>query len=118
MNIACPYTSTEEVEQAELHRASQANRNLKDSMASNRETNDNLLLPYLYTGGLYSTVDLLVRTSGVRRLSNFLLYQVTHYKTQIYFVPELWPQFSLLTFLFLLIDYQANKLLSSIRHRK
>ena len=111
MNIACPYTSTEEVEQAEQQRL----KHMNGSIDSKVEAHQDPLLPYLYTSGLYSTVDMLVRTSGVCRLSNFLLYQVTHYKTQIYFVPELWPQFSLLTFLYLLIDYQANKLLSSIR---
>ena len=53
---------------------------------------------------------MLIRTSGERRLSNFLLYQVTHDPTKIYFVKSLWPAFSLWHFLYLLIDYQASKL--------
>ena len=46
----------------------------------------------LYTHGL-PDVDLLIRTSGERRLSNFLLYQCAY--AEFLFPTMLWPDFSL-----------------------
>ncbi|MBT8348259.1 MAG: di-trans,poly-cis-decaprenylcistransferase [Sulfurovum sp.] len=40
----------------------------------------------------YSDIDLLIRTSGEQRLSNFLLWQVSY--SEFYFTPTLWPDFS------------------------
>ncbi len=45
----------------------------------------------LYTEGL-PPVDLLIRTSGEERISNFLLYQCAY--AEFVFVPEYWPDFS------------------------
>ena len=94
LNIACPYTSTEELEHASLASA--------QTGAAFEEC--------LYTAGLFPRVDMLVRTSGEQRLSNFLLYQVTHHRTAIYFVKSFWPAFSLWQFILLLMDYQTNKM--------
>ena len=44
----------------------------------------------LYTNGL-PPVDLVIRTSGEQRLSNFLLWQVAY--AEMYFTPVLWPDF-------------------------
>ena len=46
---------------------------------------------YLYAPDL-SDPDLLIRTSGEQRLSNFLLWQVSY--TELYVTPKLWPDFS------------------------
>lgn len=40
----------------------------------------------------YSDIDLLIRTSGEMRLSNFLLWQVSY--SELYFTPTLWPDFT------------------------
>lgn len=40
----------------------------------------------------YSDVDLLIRTSGEERISNFLLWQVSY--SELYFSPTLWPDFT------------------------
>ena len=40
----------------------------------------------------YSDVDLLIRTSGEERISNFLLWQISY--AELYFTPTLWPDFS------------------------
>ena len=45
----------------------------------------------LYTSGLPSP-DILIRTGGQRRLSNFLLWQIAY--TEIFFVNKLWPDFN------------------------
>lgn len=40
----------------------------------------------------YSDVDLLIRTSGEKRISNFLLWQLSY--AELYFTPTLWPDFT------------------------
>lgn len=40
----------------------------------------------------YSDIDLLIRTSGEERISNFLLWQICY--SELYFTPTLWPDFS------------------------
>lgn len=49
------------------------------------------LSPYLWTGDMPEP-DLLVRTGGECRLSNFLLWQSAY--TELYFTPTLWPDFN------------------------
>lgn len=51
---------------------------------------DNVLSGYLYTAGLPDP-DLLIRTGGELRLSNFLLYQVAY--TELWSTPVYWPDF-------------------------
>ena len=48
--------------------------------------------------------DLLIRTSGESRLSNFMLWQVSY--SEISFVPTLWPDFTKEEFCRAIIDYQ------------
>lgn len=52
-------------------------------------------------------VDLLIRTSGEKRLSDFLLWQSADALT--FFTPVRWPELSLLRFLFILLRYQLSK---------
>ncbi|MHB0992994.1 MAG: polyprenyl diphosphate synthase [Sulfurovum sp.] len=40
----------------------------------------------------YSDIDLLIRTSGEERISNFLLWQISY--SELYFTPTLWPDFT------------------------
>lgn len=40
----------------------------------------------------YSDIDLLIRTSGEERISNFLLWQISY--SEMYFTPTLWPDFT------------------------
>ena len=62
------------------------------------------LTSHMYTGP-DPPVDLLVRTSGVSRLSDFLLWQC-HESTQIVFLDVLWPDFDLWSFLPVLWEWQ------------
>jgi len=61
---------------------------------------------YLYTADLPDP-DLLIRTSGEQRISNFLLYQCAY--TEFYFTPILWPDFTEEEFLKALRDYQRRE---------
>jgi ditrans,polycis-polyprenyl diphosphate synthase len=53
-------------------------------------------------------LDLLVRTSGVQRLSDFMLWQC-HEKTSIVFLDCLWPEFDLWNFLPVLVEWQWQR---------
>jgi ditrans,polycis-polyprenyl diphosphate synthase len=59
---------------------------------------------HLYTVG-DPPLDLLVRTSGVKRLSDFMLWQC-HEDTEIVFLDCLWPEFDLWHFLPVLVEWQ------------
>lgn len=60
----------------------------------------------LYTAG-QPDPDLLIRTSGEARLSNFLLWQVAY--TEVYFTDVMWPEFRQPHFLEALLSYQARE---------
>ncbi|MEF9841045.1 MAG: isoprenyl transferase [Raoultibacter sp.] len=60
---------------------------------------------YLYTAGVPDP-DLLIRTSGEMRISNFLLWQVAY--TEFYCTDVFWPEFDRYEFLRALLDYQAR----------
>ncbi len=51
--------------------------------------------------------DLLIRTSGEQRISNFLLWQAAY--SELYFTPCLWPDFTVDEFYKALIDYQGRE---------
>jgi len=59
----------------------------------------------LYTRGLPDP-DLLIRTSGERRISNFLLWQLAY--TELYVTPVLWPDFRRTDFYDAIHDYQTR----------
>ncbi|WP_282709808.1 polyprenyl diphosphate synthase [Lancefieldella sp. Marseille-Q7238] len=61
---------------------------------------------YLYTAGLPDP-DLLIRTSGELRLSNYLLWQIAY--SEMYVTPTLWPDFTRWDFLRALVAFQARE---------
>lgn len=61
---------------------------------------------YLYTSGLPDP-DLLIRTSGEYRISNFLLWQIAY--TEIYVTPVLWPDFKKDDLYQAIIEYQHRE---------
>ena len=66
---------------------------MKDIMASGKgadEINEELISQYLYTKGLPDP-DLIIRTGGELRLSNFLIWQMSY--SELYFTDVLWPDF-------------------------
>jgi ditrans,polycis-polyprenyl diphosphate synthase len=62
---------------------------------------------HLYTAG-NPPLDLLVRTSGVKRLSDFMLWQC-HEDTELVFLDCLWPEFDLWQFLPVLVEWQWRR---------
>ena len=59
----------------------------------------------LYTAGL-PDLDLLIRTSGEKRISNFLLWQIAY--TELYVTDTLWPDFRRAHLLDAILDYQRR----------
>jgi undecaprenyl diphosphate synthase len=67
---------------------------------------ENDISQHLYTAGLPDP-DLLIRTSGEMRVSNFLLWQIAY--AEIYVTETLWPDFSRARLLEALIDFQKRE---------
>lgn len=70
------------------------------------EITEEMFAQYLYTAGLPDP-DLLIRTSGEQRISNFLLYQCAY--TEFYITPVLWPDFREEEFMAALRDYARRE---------
>ena len=66
---------------------------------------ENLFGQYLDTAAV-GDPDLLIRTSGEMRLSNFLLWQLAY--TEIHFTETLWPDFDRTAFEQALVEYQGR----------
>ncbi|KAL8863256.1 MAG: hypothetical protein Q9178_000631 [Gyalolechia marmorata] len=66
-----------------------------------------VLNDHMYTAGL-PPLELLIRTSGVERLSDFMLWQ-SHENTDIVFLKCLWPEFDLWQFLPVLVEWQWRR---------
>ena len=66
-----------------------------------------ILTSHMFTGK-DPPIDLLIRTSGVKRLSDFMLWQV-HDGTDIAFLDCMWPEFDLWSFLPVLVEWQWRR---------
>lgn len=65
-----------------------------------------MVADHLYTRDIPDP-DLLIRTSGEMRISNFLLWQIAY--SEIFVTPTLWPDFSKDEFLQILLDFQRRE---------
>jgi undecaprenyl diphosphate synthase len=79
------------------------NRALK---AGEKEINEEVIRKYLYIPEL-PDLDLLIRTSGELRISNFLLWQSAY--TELWFTKTLWPDFTEEEFLAAIEDYKKRE---------
>lgn len=87
LNLALNYGGRSEIVEA----VRSVGRQLLEGKVSIEEIDEDLLSRHLYTGGLPDP-DLLIRTSGEMRLSNFLLWQSAY--SEIVVVDEYWPDFN------------------------
>jgi undecaprenyl diphosphate synthase len=78
---------------------------IEQGALSIKQITEDRLGRYLYTSGMPDP-DLLIRTSGEYRISNFLLWQIAY--TEIYITPTLWPDFRKERYLEALLDYQKR----------
>jgi undecaprenyl diphosphate synthase len=72
---------------------------------SSEQVNESFVTQHLYTANTPEP-DLLIRTSGEMRLSNFLLWQMAY--TEMYFTDILWPDFDREAFYQALLSYQKR----------
>jgi undecaprenyl diphosphate synthase len=109
--LALSYGSRMEIIEAvqRLARAVQHGKLLPD------EITPTLFSNFLYTVGLPDP-DLLIRTGGERRLSNFLLWQTSY--TELYFSEVLWPDFRGDDLLRSIIDYQQRERRFGMTHEQ
>jgi undecaprenyl diphosphate synthase len=70
------------------------------------DIDDTMIANALYTAGMPDP-DLVIRTSGEQRLSNFLIWQSAY--AEFWFIDTLWPDFTKAEFMQALLDYQARK---------
>ncbi|MEO6052344.1 MAG: isoprenyl transferase [Pyrinomonadaceae bacterium] len=101
MSVALNYGGRAEITQAAIRAAQQLTEQGKSlERLTEADINRNL-----YTNGL-PEVDLLIRTSGEFRISNFLLWQLAY--SEIYVTPTLFPDFRLAQVFEAIIDYQKR----------
>jgi len=88
----------------------EATRRIAEAVAAGRlkphEIDEKTVERALYTSGTPDP-DLIIRTSGERRVSNFLLWQAAY--SEFVFVPEHWPDFNEQTFLRVLEEYSSRE---------
>jgi undecaprenyl diphosphate synthase len=95
LNVALNYGSRQEI--------LRACKNLMEKGIKNPTEQD--FSDNLYTEGLPDP-DLLIRTSGEQRISNFLLWQIAY--SEIYITDVLWPDFNEEEFLKAIVEYQKR----------
>lgn len=85
--VAINYGSRDEI----IRAVKTLSKDVKENRLALDDINEDLFSQYLDTKGIPEP-DLLIRTSGEQRLSNFLLWQMAY--TEFYFTDVLWPDFN------------------------
>lgn len=102
LNLALSYGARDEISRAVTNIAEKCCRGEIDTDAITEET----ISDHLYTTGLIDP-DLLIRTGGEQRLSNFLLWQASY--AEILFSDIMWPDFRREAFLDTIRQYQKRE---------
>ena len=79
---------------------------VKNNIISQENIDENIINEHLYTRNL-PNVDLLIRTGGEFRISNFLLWQIAY--SELYFSDILWPDFRKEDFFNAITSYQKRE---------
>jgi undecaprenyl diphosphate synthase len=99
LNLALSYGSREEITRA----VRAISQKVKAGVLEPEAITDETVAAHLYTGGMPDP-DLIIRTSGEYRLSNFMMWQAAY--SELYITPTLWPDFSKQEFHEILINFQ------------
>jgi undecaprenyl diphosphate synthase len=100
-NIALNYGSRAEI----ISACKRIAEDFKDGKISSEEITEDLVSEHLFTKGDIDP-DLIIRTSGEKRLSNFLLWQSAY--SELVFVEEMWPDFNRKHLEKAIIEYQSR----------
>jgi len=102
LTLALSYGSREEI----ISAVKQISDKVKNNIISIDSIDESIINQHLYTRNL-PEVDLLIRTSGEHRISNFLLWQIAY--AELYFTPVLWPDFKEEDIYEAIISYQKRE---------
>ncbi|TPN86010.1 isoprenyl transferase [Aquimarina algicola] len=102
LTLALSYGSREEL----IKTIEEISIKVKNGVISPHLINESVINEHLYTKNL-PDVDLLIRTSGEQRISNFLLWQIAY--AELYFTEVLWPDFKEADLLEAIFNYQKRE---------
>ncbi|RKE91883.1 isoprenyl transferase [Ichthyenterobacterium magnum] len=102
LTLALSYGSREEI----VNVIKELTNKVKNNIISVENIDESIINKHLYTRNL-PDVDLLIRTSGEKRISNFLLWQIAY--AELYFTDILWPDFKKQDLYKALIAYQNRE---------
>jgi undecaprenyl diphosphate synthase len=102
LNLAISYGSRAEI----VHAARRLAERVREGTLMPGEIDEELFAEHLYTPG-DPDPDLLIRTSGEMRISNFMLWQLAY--TELHVSPVLWPDFTREHFYAALLEYQRRE---------
>lgn len=102
LNLALSYSGRGEIVDAAKEIAVQ----VAEKRVTSEEIDEDMVARHLYTKDLPDP-DLLIRTSGEMRISNFLLFQAAY--TELFFTQTLWPDFTKEEFLSALKNYSSRE---------
>ena len=102
LTLALSYGSREEI----INAVRNISHKVKNNIISIDTIDDSIINEHLYTRNL-PDVDLLIRTSGEHRISNFLLWQIAY--AELYFTDVLWPDFKEHHLYEAIISYQKRE---------
>jgi undecaprenyl diphosphate synthase len=102
LTLALSYGSREEIKNA----IQSISAKVKNNIISPENIDETIINNHLYTRNL-PDVDLLIRTSGEHRISNFLLWQIAY--AELYFIDVFWPDFKEHHLLEALKNYQHRE---------
>ena len=100
--LALSYGSREEL----IKTVKEISLKVKNNLISRDAIDESVINNHLYTRDL-PDVDLLIRTSGEQRISNFLLWQLAY--AELYFTDTLWPDFTKTHLYEALLNYQNRE---------
>ena len=101
LNLAISYGSKQEIIEA----VKTISDKVKKNIISLENIDENIINDHLYTRNL-DNVDLLIRTGGEIRVSNFLLWQISY--AELVFLDLLWPDFKKRHFYEAIVEYQKR----------
>ena len=102
LTLALSYGSREEI----VSVVKKISDKVKNNIISIDSIDDSIINEHLYTHNI-PDVDLLIRTSGEHRISNFLLWQIAY--SELYFTDVLWPDFKEQDLHEAIISYQKRE---------
>ncbi len=102
LNLALSYGSREEL----VNVVKELSVKVKNNIISAESIDESIINKHLYTQNL-PDVDLLIRTSGEQRISNFLLWQIAY--AELYFTDIYWPDFKKENLVEAIVDYQNRE---------